>query len=85
MIVTLTPQFSRRFRKLNPQLQKEASEKIRRFANDLDDPTLHNHSLKGKLQGVFSFHVNYKIRILYQPLSKDEVALLTIGDHDVYN
>jgi addiction module RelE/StbE family toxin len=84
MVVSLTPQFKRKFKKLDPQLQKEAILRIKQFEQDPQNPELHTHPLKGKLKGVYSFSVNYKIRILFQHLSKQEVALLSIGSHDIY-
>ncbi len=85
MIVSLAPQFIRRFKKLDPQLKAEAREKIKQFELDPKNPTLHVHGLHGNLKGLYSFSINYKVRVLYQPLSSDEVVLLAIGSHDLYN
>ena len=82
--VSLTPQFHKKFKKLDLQLKAEARIRIKEFAENPDNPTLHAHPLNGNLKGVYSFSVNYKIRVLYQYLSNTEVALLTIGSHDIY-
>jgi plasmid maintenance system killer protein len=42
------------------------------------------HKLNGPLKGSYSFSVNYKIRIIFQYVSKKEVVLLTVGDHKIY-
>ena len=43
------------------------------------------HNLHGRLAGRYSFSVNYKTRIVFAYLSKQEIALLAIGDHEVYD
>lgn len=84
MKIAYTPQFVRMFRKLEPALQEEAIEKIELFEKNPDHSQLKAHKLKGKLKNRYSFSVNYQTRIIYILLSKNEVAFLAIGDHDVY-
>jgi toxin HigB-1 len=84
MIVSLAPQFSRKFKKLDPHLKEEVRDRISQFSENPEHPSLRAHPLKANLKGVFSFSINYKIRVLYQYLSEDEVVLLTVGSHDVY-
>ncbi len=84
MKIAYTPQFVRMFRKLESALQEEAIEKIELFEKNPDHSQLKAHKLKGKLKNRYSFSVNYQTRIIYILLSKNEVAFLAIGDHDVY-
>jgi addiction module RelE/StbE family toxin len=84
MNIAYTPQFLRMLRKLELSLQEEAIEKIELFENDPTHSQLKAHKLKGKLKNRYSFSVNYQTRIIYTYLSKNEVAFLAIGDHDVY-
>ena len=84
MKIAYTPQFVRMFRKLEQALKEEAIEKIELFKADPAHSQLKAHKLKGKLKNRYSFSVNYQTRIIYMPISKSEVALLAIGDHDVY-
>ena len=84
MNIAYTPQFLRMLRKLELSLQEEAIEKIELFENDPTHSHLKAHKLKGKLKNRYSFSVNYQTRIVYIYLSKNEVAFLAIGDHDVY-
>lgn len=76
--------FVRQFNKLDLELQQEVEEKIELFKNKNNHEQLKVHKLHGRLQGRYSFSVNYKFRIVCTFLSKNEVALLAIGDHDVY-
>ncbi len=84
MNVAYTPQFVRMFKKLEEALKEEAVEKIELFIHDPAHSQLKSHKLKGKLKNRYSFSVNYQTRIIYTPISKNEVAFLAIGDHDVY-
>ena len=84
MEIAITPQFRRMFKKLEPSLQSEALEKIDCFEKDTNTDQLRIHKLQGRLKDRYSFSVNYKIRIIFCYLSKNEVVLLAIGSHDIY-
>jgi mRNA interferase RelE/StbE len=79
-----TPIFLRQYNKLPKSLQTEAKEKIALFKQDPRHPFLKTHKLKGRMRNYFSFYVNYNCRIVFVYDSKTTVALLAIGDHDVY-
>lgn len=83
MKITYSPRFLRRFKKLETNLQAEAKEKIKLFEQDPSHPFLKTHKLSGRLE-QYSFSVNYKYRIIFAYISKEEVYLLTIGNHAVY-
>jgi addiction module RelE/StbE family toxin len=83
--IIYAPAFLRQLRKLEKNLQAEAVDKIYLFGNKKDHNALKVHKLKGQFSGCYSFSVNYKYRIICEYLSKDEVALLDIGDHDIYD
>ncbi len=85
LLVSLTPQFRKMFRKLEPMLQEEALEKIELFRNTEMHESLKVHKLKGKHEKHYSFSVNYRVRIVFTHLTSKEVALIAIGDHDIYN
>ena len=78
------PTFIRQFNLLEEDLKEEVIEKIELFKNRKNHKRLKVHKLKGRLIGRYSFSVNYKIRIVFNYLKKDEVVLLVIGDHEVY-
>lgn len=84
MKISFKPIFIRQLNKLEQSLQEEAIEKIELLKTPRNHKQLKVHKLKGPLQGRFSFSVNYKIRIIFSYLSKKEVVLLAIGDHDIY-
>lgn len=78
------PVFLRQLKSLPGELQEEAVEKIELFKSRENHRMLRVHKLKGNLREVFSFSVNYRIRVIFQYNSKNEAGLLSIGDHDVY-
>ncbi|OGG78293.1 hypothetical protein A3A36_03015 [Candidatus Kaiserbacteria bacterium RIFCSPLOWO2_01_FULL_52_12b] len=77
--------FIRKMNALDSALNEEAAEKIALFKDTKNHRILKVHKLHGPLAGLFSFSVNYKTRIVFQYVSKNEIALLSIGDHDVYD
>lgn len=79
------PRFVRQFKRLHIELQEETFQKIDLFRNVKNHAVLKVHKLHGKFSNSYSFSVNYKTRIVFEYVSKTEVALLSIGDHDVYN
>ena len=78
------PTFIKRFNSLEKALQEEVMEKIKLFKDPKNHKQVKVHKLHGQLSKCFSFSVNYKIRIVFQYSSKNEVVLLTVGDHEVY-
>ena len=84
MEVNFKPSFIRQFKKLDPELQKEALFKIELFKDKGNHQVLEVHKLTGKLSGSFGFSINYKDRIIFDYISSDEVVLLAVGDHGVY-
>lgn len=82
--ISVTPNFQRQFSKQEVELKEEILEKLDLLKNKSNHQTLKVHKLKGRLSGRYSFSVNYRIRIIFNFLDKDEIVLLAVGDHDVY-
>ena len=76
--------FVKLFDELENPLQEEILETIALFRNKSNHESLKVHKLHGSLKDCYSFSVNYKTRIVFEYLSKKEVALLAVGDHDLY-
>ncbi len=83
--VVYKPSFVRQYRKLPNALREEVGSKIAVFKEDPSHPFLKTHKLKGRLKGCYSFSVNYEYRIVFVYESKKRVALLAVGNHDVYD
>lgn len=84
MKVAYTPRFIRLYKKLPSGLQNEVVEKIELFKEVDNHQRLEVHKLKGRLKKFYGFSVDYKNRIVFEYISENEVALLAVGDHEIY-
>jgi len=85
--VVYSKRFLRQFKKISrsdTRLADEIKEKIGLFKNKSMHKQLKVHVIKGKLQGCYSFSVNYKHRIIFEYLKSSEAHLLDVGDHGIY-
>lgn len=57
--------FIRQFKKLPEAVRCIADEKGMMFKNNPFDQRLRTHKLSGKLDGLYAFWVNYKIRVIF--------------------
>lgn len=84
MEVHYKPSFLRDFKKLSPQAQVDAKEKIVLFAEVKNHEKLRVHKLTGQLKNYYSFSVTYSHRIVFVYESKNTAVLLAIGDLNIY-
>ena len=84
MQINYTVKFIKQYNKFDFEFKQEIKEKIELFRDTKNHQSLKVHKLHGKQKNSFSFSVNYKFRIAFKHLSKQEAVFLTIGDHDVY-
>lgn len=85
LIVSFKPSFLRKMGRLDTDFKEEVFEKVNLLKDNRNHRILKVHKLHGKFSDYFSFSVNYKTRIVFEYVSKNEVALLTIGDHTIYD
>lgn len=85
MRISYKPTFIRQLNKLHSALQDEVLEKIETLKDGKNHRLLKVHKLHGKLSEDYSFSVNYKTRIVFTYVTKQEIVLLAIGDHGVYD
>lgn len=84
MEILFRPEFIRLYNKLEHTLQIEIKEKIGLFKNVSNHKNLKVHKLHGRLKNRYSFSINYRYRIVFEYINKKTVALLSVGDHDIY-
>ncbi|MDR3519697.1 MAG: type II toxin-antitoxin system mRNA interferase toxin, RelE/StbE family [Candidatus Pacebacteria bacterium] len=82
--IIYSPFFVRKFKKLENGLQKDVLDKIDLFKDRTNHETLEVHKLHGKFKEYFGFSVNYKFRIAFRFISKNEVLFADIGGHEIY-
>ncbi len=80
--VEYSTRFMRAFQKLPTELQDEVIEKVELLKNPTNHTRLKAHKLGGDLSGIWSFSVNYRIRITYAKISARVFVLETVGTHD---
>ncbi|GEM_PF-136025 len=85
MEVSYTPAFIQQLKKLPLALQDDAMVRIKLFKDRRNHHFLRVHKLRGKLEGRFSFSIDFRFRIVFCYLTKEEAVLLAVGIHDVYN
>lgn len=78
------PSFIKQMNHLPIELTDEVLEKIDLFKDKNNHHILRIHKLHGKLSNFYNFSINFRFRIIFKYISKKEVVLLAIGDHDVY-
>ena len=76
--------FIKDYSKLSTALQVEVKEKIELFLDKDNHHRLKVHKLAGKLNGSYSFSVNYSHRIVFEYETADTVVFFAVGTHDIY-
>jgi len=84
MEIVYSPGFLRKLKSKDFDFQEEVIEKIELLEDSRNHKSLKVHKLHGNFKGCYSFSVNYKTRIVFEYISKEEIVLLAVGDHEVY-
>jgi len=73
--------FSKRI-KGNKRIEEKFWDSIKLFMKEPFHEKLKTHKLSGKLQGLWSFSVEWDIRIIFYFADKNKVILIDIGKHE---
>lgn len=84
MQIELSSRFSKSYRKLPERIKLKAKQQIVIFQNNQFDPRLKTHKLVGNNREMWSFSVDYSIRIKFIFLTSNKVLFLDIGGHNIY-
>ncbi len=79
-----TPKFVRLWKKLPPELREEVERCLAQLRKNPQHPPLKTHKLRGALKGFLSCSVNYRYRVVFEWDDPKTIALLAVGDHEVY-
>lgn len=82
MKIVYSPRFAKNYKKLPIRIKLLAEKREKIFRNNPYDPRLKTHRLTGKLNGFWSFSVDYKTRIIFEIRSENEIWFLAIGSHN---
>ena len=77
--------FKRAFKKRiksNRTLEKKFRDKLEQFQKNPFEPSLKTHKLSGKLKDLWSFTIEYDIRIIFYFTDNNDAVFIDIGSHD---
>jgi len=85
MKVAFSNSFKRAYKKrIKGQKEKEEAffKKMEIFINEPYHPQLRTHKLSGQLKDLWSFSIDYDIRVIFYFVDKQHVIFENIGSHD---
>ena len=84
MEVSFSSSFKRAFKKRiknSPALEEKFWQKLEQFTIEPFDPSLKTHKLSGKLKELWSFTIDYDVRVVFY-FSEEKAVFIDIGSHD---
>jgi addiction module RelE/StbE family toxin len=83
--IRYTKTFVKKFQSLPQKIKLAYSELEPLFKKNPFHPRLHSKGLHGKLRNFYSFRITRDYRVVYEFLSDDEAALITVRHRkDIY-
>jgi toxin HigB-1 len=83
--ITQSSSFKRAYKKrvkYNKELEGLFWKKVEVFIKDPYDKSLRTHKLSGKLEGLWSFTVQYDCRVIFFFEDNEKVVFTDIGSHE---
>lgn len=81
MIVDFHKSFDKQYAKLTSKQKEQATVRIALFIDNLSDPTLNNHGLKGKYAGYRSINIAGDLRAIFIMTAPEHAEFVYIGSH----
>jgi len=83
MEINFTKPFKKAYFKLSEKDRLRVDKALVLFIEDRTNPALRNHSLKGKMEGRFSFSAAHDLRIVYREEHEFlYIFLIDVGSHN---
>jgi len=86
MEIAFSSSFKRAYKKRsknNKDFEEKFLQSVEIFCKDPFDRQLRTHKLKGKLKDLWSFSIEFNLRVIFYFEEKDKKAIFTdIGSHD---
>ena len=86
--VAFSPSFKRSFKKSvagDASLEAKFWKRVELFKNNPFDSKLRTHKLSGKLKDLWSFSVEYDLRVVFSFVGQSQAIFVDIGSHkEVY-
>ena len=80
--IEFSPLFIKMYRNLGTALQDDVDEKVELLKHKKNHGRLRVHKLGGQLKGIYSFSVNYKVRVTFVLVKRRIILLERVGTHD---
>jgi len=83
--IAFSPAFERNFRKRfkgKVAAQEKFWQRVELFIENPFDARLRTHKLSGNLKDLWSFSVEYDIRVVFYFITEKKVVFVDIGTHD---
>ncbi|MBV9211126.1 MAG: type II toxin-antitoxin system mRNA interferase toxin, RelE/StbE family [Acidobacteria bacterium] len=88
MEIAFSSSFKRAFKKNvagNASLETRFWQRVEFFKNNPFDSKLRTHKLSGRLKDLWSFSIEYDLRVIFPFIEQDKVVFVDIGSHkEVY-
>jgi len=86
MEIYFTLKFRKSYEKLPKQIKRKAELKEKLFRQNPFYPLLETHLIHGKYEDCWSFSVDQSYRVMFRFLdaTKNRVAFINIGTHEIY-
>ena len=81
MRVDFTKPFNEQFEKLPRKRQEQVRAAVASFLEDVADPSLRNHALKGEWLGYRSISAGGDLRIHFKMVNELSVLFVAVGTH----
>lgn len=85
MRIYYSSKFKKEYQRLSNKVKLLAEKKEKIFRNNLFEPSLKTHKLKGRLNEFWSFSIDHNYRIIFGFAKKDEIWFLSVGTHSIYD
>ncbi|EKE05720.1 MAG: Plasmid stabilization system [uncultured bacterium] len=85
MIIKFDSKYIKSYRKRirnNIKVRFKVADRIKLFVENQNNPIIKDHQLTGAKKDYRAFWITGDIRIIYFPVSKDEVLFIDIGTHN---
>ena len=85
MKVSFSSSFKRVFKKRikgNSVIEAKFWKKLEKFTDNPFERSLKTHKLSGKLEDLWSFSVDYDVRVLFYFVDKENAIFIDIGSYD---
>ncbi|MCB9834444.1 type II toxin-antitoxin system mRNA interferase toxin, RelE/StbE family [Candidatus Nomurabacteria bacterium] len=81
MDIDFTKVFNKQFEKLPLKKQQQARAAVALFLQDVANPSLRNHGLKGEWLGFRSISAGGDLRLHFQVITESKVLFVAVGTH----